>query len=119
MITILKKAARHHVEGKAFTTIIREMSDAGDELVAHKYKFEEYGIPQKRHRIIIIGIKKELGLKFKVPKPFEYPISAKTALSDIPSHVSHWVGPSPPGRRSCLLISSWASPHPWTQPAMQ
>ena len=43
MITILKKAARHHAEGKAFTTIIREMSDAEYELVAHKYKFEEYG----------------------------------------------------------------------------
>ena len=76
-------------EGKAFKTITKEMSDAGYDLVAHKYKFEEYGVPQKRHRIIIIGIKKELGLKFKVPKPFEYRVTAKTVLDDIPSHVTH------------------------------
>ena len=76
-------------EGKAFTTITKEMSDAGYDLVAHKYKFEEYGVPQKRHRIIIIGIKKELGLKFKVPKPFDYQVSAKAVLDDIPSHATH------------------------------
>jgi len=76
-------------KGKAFTTITKEMSDAGYHLTAHKYKFEEYGVPQKRHRVIIIGIKKELDLIFKVPKPFEYRISAKTALSHIPSQASH------------------------------
>lgn len=76
-------------EGKAFATIIKEMRDAGYDLVAHKYKFEEYGVPQKRHRVIIIGIKKELGLKFKVPKPFNYKISAQDALNDIPPCVTH------------------------------
>jgi DNA (cytosine-5)-methyltransferase 1 len=76
-------------KGKAFTTITKEMSDAGYDLVAHKYKFEEYGVPQKRHRIIIIGIKKELGLKFKVPKPFEYRVTTKTVLDNIPDHITH------------------------------
>ena len=65
------------------------MRDSGYELVAHKYKFEEYGVPQKRHRIIIIGIKKELGLKFKVPKPFDYQVTAKTVLDNIPEHITH------------------------------
>ena len=76
-------------EGKAFTAITKEMEGAGYNLVAHKYKFEEYGVPQKRHRIIIIGIKNELGLKFRVPKPFDYQVSAKTVLDDIPSHATH------------------------------
>lgn len=59
-------------EGKAFEQIINDLSRAGTngyELTVHKYKFEEYGIPQTRHRIIIVGIDKKIGLKFKVPKP--------------------------------------------------
>lgn len=58
-------------EGRAFEKIIHDLRNAGDngyELTAHKYKFEEYGIPQTRHRIIIVGINKELNKKYKVPK---------------------------------------------------
>ena len=47
-------------------------------------KFEDYGIPQARHRIIIVGIKKELNLQFKVPKPSYKTITAKEALQNIP-----------------------------------
>lgn len=43
------------------------------ELVAHVYKFEEYGLPQKRHRILIAGIRRDIrdGLPrgFRIPKP--------------------------------------------------
>ena len=52
-------------------------------MTVHKYKFEDYGIPQARHRIIIVGIKKELNLKFKVPKPNYKTMTAKEALSNI------------------------------------
>ena len=62
------------------------MKQAGYKIVAHKYKFEEYGIPQARHRIIIVGIKKELNLKFKVPKQNYKTMTAKEALSNIPAN---------------------------------
>ena len=39
-------------EGNAFKQILKEMRGAGYAITAHKYKFEEYGIPQTRHRII-------------------------------------------------------------------
>ena len=51
------------------------------------YRFEQYGIPQTRHRIIIVGIRKDLGIRFKVPSPKPYSncdISAQTALANIP-----------------------------------
>jgi len=76
-------------EGKTFEIIKQEMREAGYSLVVHKYKFEEYLVPQKRHRIIIVGIKKELGIDFKVPKPFDRKISAKEALDDIPLLATH------------------------------
>ncbi len=58
-------------EGKAFHKILNDLKDSGNgyELTVHKYRFEEYGVPQKRHRIIIVGIDKKFGLKFKVPSP--------------------------------------------------
>lgn len=58
--------------GKAFEQIINDLEKAGDngyELTIHKYKFEEYGIAQTRHRLIIVGINKSLKIKFRVPEP--------------------------------------------------
>lgn len=57
--------------GLAFKRILKDLEDAGEgyELTAHLYKFEEYGVPQQRHRIVMIGIRKDLGLKFQVPAP--------------------------------------------------
>ena len=44
-------------DGKAFHRILMDMVNAGYSVYPHLYKFEEYGIPQARHRIIIIGIR--------------------------------------------------------------
>ena len=70
-------------DGKAFEKILREMRDAGYTLTPHLYKFEEYGIPQARHRIIIIGIKNSSNVKYRVPSPEPYKgidNTCKTAL---------------------------------------
>jgi len=57
--------------GEAFRKILTDLSDAGNgyTITANLYKAEEYGVPQTRHRIIIVGIDKLLGKKFKVPVP--------------------------------------------------
>ena len=59
-------------DGKTFKKILRELSKAGQyggyNLTVNLYKFEEYGIPQCRHRYIIVGIRQDKELSFKVPK---------------------------------------------------
>ena len=73
--------------GNAFHIILDALENAGRhgyELTIHKYKFEEYGIPQARHRFIIIGVRKDLELKFTVPKPSMKVVSAKDALTKPP-----------------------------------
>jgi DNA (cytosine-5)-methyltransferase 1 len=54
-------------DGKSFTRILDDMFAAGYSLVPHLYKFEEYGVPQARHRIIIVGIRADQDVLFKVP----------------------------------------------------
>jgi len=58
-------------EGKAFTKILEELAHAGTgyTITPHLYKFEDYGIPQSRHRVIMVGIRKDLGLTFLPPAP--------------------------------------------------
>lgn len=63
---------RNANEGKAFTKILSELKDAGYTITPHLYKFEEYGIPQARHRIIIVGIRNDVDTVFRVPSPEPY-----------------------------------------------
>ncbi|MBR3122410.1 DNA (cytosine-5-)-methyltransferase [Candidatus Saccharibacteria bacterium] len=76
--------------GDHFKQILKDLEDAGYKLVPNMYKFEQYGVPQTRHRIIIIGIRNDLhdsGIVFRVPSPDPYKdidITAGTALADIP-----------------------------------
>jgi DNA (cytosine-5)-methyltransferase 1 len=58
---------RNANDGKAFAKILEDMRLAGYALTPHLYKFEEYGVPQARHRIIIVGIKNSEGITFRVP----------------------------------------------------
>jgi len=72
-------------DGKAFETILSEMYNANYNITPHLYKFEEYGIPQSRHRIIIVGIHKDLGIKFEVPAPTHIqPVTCKQAIENPP-----------------------------------
>ena len=72
---------RNSNDGKVFKIILKEMFEEGYNITPHLYKFEYYGVPQARHRIIIIGIKKDLKIFFKVPKPTTLkPKSCKEAI---------------------------------------
>ncbi|SEO07489.1 DNA (cytosine-5)-methyltransferase 1 [Amphibacillus marinus] len=59
-------------EGEAFIQILKELEEVGYVITPNFYKFEQYGVPQARHRIIIVGIRRDLaeqGIEFKVPAP--------------------------------------------------
>lgn len=89
------------IEGH-FRQILDDLAKAGRgyRVVAHLYKFEEYGVPQNRHRMVIVGIRSDwdaTGIKFKVPapthgvkeglKPFT---SVKEVLDKLPSPQPAW-----------------------------
>lgn len=61
-------------KGGALTTIFEHMMLSGYRIYPHLYKFEQYGIPQARHRIIIVGIREDLPFHFFPPstEPFKH-----------------------------------------------
>lgn len=76
-------------QGKAFEKILSDMKTAGYTIVPNLYKFEEYGVPQARHRIIVVGIRNDLASKYqyKVPSTELYQNvdnTARTAIENPP-----------------------------------
>ena len=54
-------------DGKALGVIQEDMRRAGYKLYPNLYCFEKYGIPQARHRMIIVGIRNDQNVEFKIP----------------------------------------------------
>ena len=74
-------------EGRAFSKILADLQSAGYRIYPHLYKFEEYGVPQARHRVIIVGIRKDLPFVYRVPDPAlyaGYDNSCRNALENPP-----------------------------------
>ena len=75
-------------DGKALEKILSDLRNAGPgyKITAHLYKFEEYGVPQRRHRLIMVGIDKNFDLTFKIPAPStkDKPITAKQSIENPP-----------------------------------
>lgn len=72
-------------EGTAFEKVLTELFDAGYSVYPHLYKFEKYGVPQARHRIIIVGIRKDLNIHFKIPSSAQFKeISCREAILSPP-----------------------------------
>lgn len=73
-------------EGKAFHKIVDDLHACGYSVVPHYYKFEEYGVPQRRHRVVIVGIRSDLSeVDFKIPAPTHNRfVSVREALNASP-----------------------------------
>ena len=77
-------------EGRAFAQILNDLTNAGENgytLYPHLYCFSDYGVPQKRNRVVIVGISnqevEENNINFRIPAPItpDNPITAGEALN--------------------------------------
>lgn len=72
-------------DGEAFEIIQEDMRKVGYKLYPNLYFFEQYGVPQARHRMIIIGIRKDLPYDFRIPSYKEYIVkSSREAIENPP-----------------------------------
>ena len=53
---------------EAFPLILKEFEDSGYDVSYQILKAVEYGVPQKRERVIIVGFRKDLNVKFSFPE---------------------------------------------------
>lgn len=74
--------------GNVIKTIVNEFENAGDYGYNVEYKIlkaSDYGVPQNRERVILIGIRKDLGLFPEFPDKNESTkITVDEAISDLP-----------------------------------
>ena len=74
-------------EGNAFQVIMKDLKEAGYRIYPNLYKFEEYGVPQARHRVIIVGIREDLPFEFKIPSTAPYKdadVTCRNAIENPP-----------------------------------
>ena len=74
-------------EGYAFNRILEDMKEAGYRIYPNLYCFEKYGVPQARHRVIIVGIRNDLPYEFKIPSSEPYKncdVTCRNAIENPP-----------------------------------
>lgn len=70
--------------GSVFKLVTDTLKKATDELKVLKVQAEEFGVPQRRTRVVIIGHRKSIKVKELKSSTKDRNISAATALSDLP-----------------------------------
>lgn len=70
--------------GEVIKAIIDDFSDKGYHVVPTLVNAADYGVPQDRFRVIIVGVRKDLGKQYKFPEKFEKVVSLKEVLGVLP-----------------------------------
>ncbi|MDP2598859.1 MAG: DNA (cytosine-5-)-methyltransferase [Candidatus Liptonbacteria bacterium] len=73
-----------HDGGRTLSTMIRILEDIGYRVVYKIVRAQYLDVPQKRERLIMIAVRKDLNMPFLFPKEKDYTISVKEALADCP-----------------------------------
>ena len=73
-----------HDKGKTLQTMVDIYEDLGYTVTPHMVRAVDYNVAQKRERVIIIGIRNDIDIEYKLPKPYEYQPVLRDVLRDVP-----------------------------------
>jgi DNA (cytosine-5)-methyltransferase 1 len=90
---------------QAYLQIIGALRECGYRAKGELMNAMYYDVPQRRERVIIIGVREDLGIEPGHPKPAGRPITLYTAIGDLPAEqapdLQHiWVDESPEGKNT-------------------
>lgn len=78
------KGLLRHDSGRTLSTMIKVLEDIGYTVKYKVLRSQYLDVPQKRERLIIIAVRKDLDLPVLFPRERNYTISLKEALKDCP-----------------------------------
>lgn len=75
-----------HDKGRTYQTMLKVFEDAGYEIQKKVLNAWNYGVAQKRERLITVGIRSDLcgEIEYSFPEPYEYKPVLKDILNDVP-----------------------------------
>lgn len=105
---VMGLAIRHK---QTLSCLLRSFEEAGYNVTSETLDAVAFGVAQQRKRVIIAGVRKDLGFSFKFPVPSHIKSSVRDAIGDLPkpthassrervlgsfpNHVVTWNSPSP------------------------
>jgi DNA (cytosine-5)-methyltransferase 1 len=81
------KGLTTHDKGKTLETMINIYQELGYNVTWNILKANNYGVAQKRERVVIIGIRNDIKSKYLLPKEYEYKPVLKDALKNVPDSI--------------------------------
>jgi DNA (cytosine-5)-methyltransferase 1 len=86
--------------GEVFKTILKSFEDVGYKTKWRLFEMEKFGIPQKRRRVIVVGVRNDLDLDPVFPEPSGPVKTLRDAIAGLPDEldesINHVVFKSPP-----------------------
>ncbi|RDY30682.1 DNA (cytosine-5-)-methyltransferase [Lachnotalea glycerini] len=81
------KGLTTHDNGKTLQTMITIYENMGYNVTWNILKANNYGVAQKRERVVIIGIRKDIDIQYRLPKEYAYKPVLKDALKNVPESI--------------------------------
>jgi DNA (cytosine-5)-methyltransferase 1 len=73
-----------HDGGKTLTTMINVFEEIGYKVQYKVLNAWDYGVAEKRERIVIVGIRNDINVEFKYPEPHKYKPVLRDVLQNVP-----------------------------------
>ncbi len=74
----------NHDNGRTLSTILSVLSELGYDVKYKLVNAVNYGVPQKRERVLIVGTRTDLKLTFHFPREYRRIVTLREALKNVP-----------------------------------
>lgn len=93
------KGLTTHDNGRTLQTMVDIYESLGYQVTTHIVKANDYNVAQKRERVVIVGIRNDIDIEYKLPKPYE----SKPVLRDVLINVPKSLGEKYPEKKRKVL----------------
>lgn len=81
------KGLASHDKGKTLKTMIDIYESMGYQVTWNIVRANDYGVAQKRERVVIIGVRNDINLKYRLPGEYDYKPVLRDALKNVPKSI--------------------------------